>query len=78
MLLLIKFWILFVSALLFNLSPLAKLPLPARFPRLEPLLPIPLQPDVQNGITFLPSKLYFSTNVAIILGASPHHIGYPR
>ena len=50
---------LLVSALLFNLSPLAKSPLPARLARLEPLLPIPLPPDVQNGITFLPAKLYF-------------------
>lgn len=39
---------------------------------------IPDPPDVQNGITVFPDKSTSSKKVKIILGASPHQIGYPK
>ena len=39
-----------------SLSPSSQFPLPACEARLLPLLPIPLPPDVQNGITVLSEK----------------------
>ena len=58
--------------------PSSQVPLPARASMLGPLRPIPLLAEVQNGITVIPSKLYFSTKVSIIRGSSPHQIGNPR
>ena len=58
--------------------PSIQVPLPARDSMFGPLLPMPLPPDVQNGITVIPSKLYFSTKVSRIRGSSPHQIGKPR
>ena len=60
-----------------SLLPASQFPLPACEARLLPLLPIGLLPEVQNGMTVLPSKSCASTNVLMILGASPHQIGYP-
>jgi hypothetical protein len=45
------------------------------FFKLLALLPIPLLPDVQNGITVFPDKSACSTKVYVIFGASPHQIG---
>lgn len=52
-------------------SPESHVPLPACTARLSPLLPIPLPPDVQKGITVIPSKLWLSTKVLTMRGASP-------
>ena len=39
-----------------NLAPSSQLPLPALSERFCPLLPMPLPPDVQNGIMVIPLK----------------------
>ena len=41
------------------------------------LLPTPLLPEVQNGITLLPVKSWLSTKVQRILGAFANQMGYP-
>ncbi len=41
------------------------------------VFPIPLPPEVANGITVLPEKSYCSRNVSIMVGATYHQIGKP-
>jgi len=40
-------------------------------------LPIPLEPDVANGMIVLPARSYSSTNVSIMEGSLYHQIGNP-
>ena len=59
-----------------NLMPSCQSPVPARSASRVPLSPIPDEEEVQNGITVLPVKSLFSTNVSTGHAAMPHQIGY--
>ena len=52
-------------------------PLPASVASLVPVEPMPLLPDVQNGMTVAVPKSYASTNVSMMRGSCVAQIGYP-